>query len=85
MVTERADPVGAQPYLTGRLLAGDVEGVVLIADRLGCDVEEEGGLVDTGSPARRGRAGTSRPLRAAFGRLPAGTVPARGLRGPGPT
>ena len=44
----RLDPLGPQPHLGGRLLAGDVEHPPPLAGGAGGDVEQQGGLADAG-------------------------------------
>ena len=56
---QRADPLGPQPHLGRRLLAGDVEHGAPVRRRAGGDVEQQGRLAD--ARARR-RAATTAPL-----------------------
>ncbi len=57
LVVDPAGPVGPEPDLGRRLLAGDVEGASLVAGRLGGHLQQEGALADAGlSGEKDGRA-----------------------------
>ena len=55
LVVDAAGAVGAQPDLGGGLLAGDVEGAVLVARGLGGDLEQQRALADAGLAGEQDR------------------------------
>lgn len=54
MVVEGADAVGAEPYLAGGFLAGDIQRAVGVGGGLGGDVEQQGGFADAWFAGQQG-------------------------------